>query len=69
MKGQDGHTYGARHIMEAFNSCGSIQDMIDNLEGFQELYNERKYYTNGRNNKIYMNLPIFKSKEKIMQEL
>ena len=30
--GQDGHTFGARHIMQAFEKCLSLQDMFENLD-------------------------------------
>ena len=30
--GEDGHTFGARHIMQAIESCLSLQNMFDNLD-------------------------------------
>ena len=39
--------------------------MFENLIEFQELYSERRYFTNSRKDKIYLNLPIFKPKKEI----
>ena len=47
--GIDGDTFGARHIMKAFECCLSIQDMFDNLDQqFKDLHPQRKYYSNGQ---------------------
>ena len=70
LQGQDGHTFGARHIMQAFESCLSLQDMFDNLDSqFKELHSQRKYYSNGQKDQVYLNLPIYRDKNYLNQSL
>ena len=49
--------------MEAFENCLTLQDMFDNLDlKFKQLHSEKKYYSNGQRDQVYLNLPIYRGK-------